>query len=73
MIVLYKDKHVHACVCLLTFFQKTSPQILLTGFLSNLTGMFLRGSQLLFTVTEKSGLWVEKARKCIDMSLTAMI
>ena len=34
---------VHACVCKL-FFKNTFPQKLLTGFLPNFTGMFLRYS-----------------------------
>ena len=40
MIDLYKDNHVHACERLLTFFKKH--QKLLTVFLPNFTGMFLR-------------------------------
>ena len=41
MIDLFKDNHVHACVCAFVkfFFQKTSPQKLLTGLLPNLTGL----------------------------------
>ena len=42
--VLYKDNHVHACVCAFVnfFFKKTSPQKLLTGLLPNFIVVFLR-------------------------------
>ena len=63
MIELYKDNHVLACVCaFVTFvFKKTSPQKLLTGLLPNFIVVFLRGQNLLFIVTEKSGLWSDTA------------
>ena len=40
IIDLFKDNHVRASVNFL--FKKTSPQKLLTGFLPDFTGMFLR-------------------------------
>ena len=62
MIDLYKENHVRAyvraCVCAFVnfFFKKTSSQKLLTGLLPNFLLVFLRGQNLLFIVTEKSGL-----------------
>ena len=44
---LYVHFSMRACVCKL-FLQKTSPQKLLTGFLQNFAGMFLRWSSFKF-------------------------
>ena len=42
MIDLYKDNHMCACVCVVKLFLSQTSQKLLTGFLPNFTGMFLR-------------------------------
>ena len=43
MIDLYKDNHVHVCVCaFVNSLKKTSPQKLLTGLLPNIIVVFLR-------------------------------
>ena len=65
MIDLYKDNHVRACVrvcvCVFVnfFFEKTSPQKLLTGLLPNFIVVFLRYrlKSSLHRNRKKSGLW----------------
>ena len=66
MIDLYKDNHVHTFV---NFFFEKLLRKLLTGFLPNFTGIFLRKRlKTSFAVIEKSGLWSDTGAEAPSVS-----
>ena len=73
MIDLYKDNHVHACVCACVcefvnfFFSSETIDWTFTKFHSSVHSIEVN-ENLLFIVTEKSGLWSDTCAQALIVS-----